>query len=69
MIQRIVFDTRQQFSIFFKQQIITGGVEPLVSLSILPFFPSSSDPILKLVYIFVQLLFVEIIVSLTLNFI
>ena len=69
MIQRIVFDTRQQFSIFFKKQIITGRVEPLISLSILTFFPCSNDPILKLVYIFAQLLFVEIIVSLTLNFI
>ena len=33
MIQRRVFDTRQQFSIFFKQQSITVRVEPLISLA------------------------------------
>ena len=62
------FDACQQFSIFFKKQS-TGRVEPLISLSSLLFFPSSKDLILKLAYIFVQLLSEEIIISLILNFI
>ena len=59
------FDTCQQFPIFLKKQS-TGRVEPLISLSILLFFPSSNDLIVKLAYMFFQLLLAEIIISLIL---